>query len=119
MSDLRPVGVPVTIEGVERHFLFTLNVIDEIQERFDTALSEVLGKLVEERKNEKLIYLVTTLLNDEARREKHFENKELKVYTEQEIGWILDEERKVEFIVAILSAYGVSLPEPDEDTDPN
>lgn len=31
MSNLRPEGVPVNFDGSDRHFLFTLQVIDELQ----------------------------------------------------------------------------------------
>lgn len=35
MCNLKLRGVPVMVEGVERHFLFTLNVIDEIQNHYN------------------------------------------------------------------------------------
>lgn len=120
MSDLRPRGVPVMVEGVERHFLFTLNVIDEIQDHYDLPLLEALNYLTNERtKNKALKYIVVALLNDEAEREKAAGKEPLKEYTEQEIGWIIDEDNHGEYLVAILQAYGVSLPEPDGESDPN
>ena len=45
MSDLRPRGIPVVLDGVERHFLFTLNIIDEIQDRYGKTLHEVIADL--------------------------------------------------------------------------
>ena len=33
MSDLRPTGIPVNIDGVDRYFLFTFKAIDELQFR--------------------------------------------------------------------------------------
>ena len=117
MSDLRPVGIPVEIEGVERHFLFTLNVIDEIQEHYGKDLAEVIDNLTDKETSiATMRYLVTTLLNDEAERES---SKNLKGYSEKEIGWMLSLDNISEFLTLILSAYGVSLPKPDEDDYPN
>nr|DAV83583.1 MAG TPA: tail tube protein [Caudoviricetes sp.] len=119
MSDLRPKGVTITIDGTERNLLFTLNVIDEIQDHYDMAMTEVWDKLTDKREAEKTIrYLLCTLLNDEAEREKR-NGRELKNYTEKEVGWIISVDDVDEILSALLKAYGVSLPEPDEDEHPN
>ena len=34
MSDLRPIGIPVNFDGVDRYFLFTFKHIDELQDRY-------------------------------------------------------------------------------------
>lgn len=118
MSDLRPKGTPVMINGEERNLLFTLNVIDEIQDHYDAPMTEVWDRLTDKRKSDKTIrYLVCTLLNDEAAREKR-NGKDLKSYTEEEVGWAITVENVNEIMMALLSAYGMSLPEPDEDDDP-
>lgn len=119
MSDLRPVGVPVEIDGVERHFLFTLNVIDEIQEHYGKKLSEVIDNLTnKETSTATMRYLVSVLLNDEAERES-FNGKELKHYSEKEVGWMLSLDNISIFLTLVLSAYGISLPVPDEEEFPN
>lgn len=119
MSDLRPVGVTVEVEGVERHFLFTLNVIDEIQEHFKMELSQVIDNMTDKEKaNDTVRYLVSALLNDEAEREAS-KGKELRKYTEREAGWLISLENISDIILAIFKAYGLSLPEPDEDDYPN
>lgn len=118
MSDLRPRGTPVVIDGEERHLLFTLNAIDEIQDHFDAPMSDVWDKLTDKRESEKTIrYLICTLLNDEAAREQR-NGKELKSYTEEEVGWAITVENVNEIMMALLDAYGLSLPEPDEDDSP-
>ncbi len=119
MSDLRPVGVPVEVEGVERHFLFTLNVIDEIQEHFKMELSQVIDNMTDkEKSNSTVRYLVSALLNDEAEREAG-RGRELKRYTEKEAGWLVTLDNISDILLAIFKAYGLSLPEPDEDSFPN
>lgn len=119
MSDLRPRGVPVTVEGVERHFLFTLNAIDEIQDHYGKPLSETIQELADDTKSVRIMrYLIAVLLNDEAERERAAGKGELKTYTEQEAGWLAEKNEMVKYTMAILTAYGVSLPEA-EDEDPN
>ena len=118
MSDLRPRGTPVVIDGEERRLLFTLNAIDEIQDHFDAPMSDVWDKLTDKRESDKTIrYLICTLLNDEAAREQR-NGKELKSYTEEEVGWGITVENVNEIMMALLDAYGLSLPEPDEDDSP-
>lgn len=117
MSDLRPTGVPVEIEGVERHLLFTLNVIDDIQEHFNMGLAQVINRLAdEELHTETLRYVLRALLNDEAERS----GGELKQYTDKEIGWIITLDNQIEIVILILKAYGISLPEAEDgEIDPN
>ena len=86
MSDLRPKGVPVEIGGEEHYLLFTKTIL-------------------------------TCLLNDEQKRNKFYgEAKEAKAYTEEEVGWMVTETDKYVIIEAILKAYGVSLPETEEES---
>lgn len=121
MSDLRPVGVPVTIEGVERHLLFTINVCDSIQDKFDTSMEEVINMLVDETKNLGAMKgILAELLNDEVDRLNHDKTEhELKKYTWQEIGWTVDPRDATAIMYKILEAYGISIPESDEFESPN
>lgn len=117
MSDLRPRGEGLTLGGEERHLLFSLNAVDELQDHFDCSLEEVIERLTDKREAAKTLrYVVTTLLNDEADRTK---DADLKHYTERETGWLISNENLVEVTVAVLKAYGISLPEPDEFASPN
>jgi hypothetical protein len=117
MSDLRPKGIPVVVDGVERRFLFTLNVIDELQEHYDEPLEDIMDGLTEKQSAVRLLRkIVCMLLNDEALREPE---KGLKQYTEQETGWLISQETILDYTLAVLKAYGAALPEPEEDEDPN
>lgn len=119
MSDLKPRGVPVMVEGVERHFLFTLNVIDEIQDHYNLALSEVIDKLTDKSQAYKTLrYIIMALLNDEAERENATGNDKYKKVTEKETGWLITLENEEEILIAVFKAYGLSLPE-GEDEYPN
>lgn len=120
MSDLRPRGIPIMVNGEERYLLFTLNAIDEIQDKFGETLGQVLNAITEEEIPGYILRdMLVILLNDEVEREK-YRNPEcgLKEITELEAGWIIGLDNRLELIAGILKAYGASIPEP-EDTDPN
>lgn len=116
MSDLRPTGVPIMIEGVERHLLFTLNADDALQDKLDGSVDGILDLLADRKTATKTLRTVlAVLLEDEAQREKYKDpDSDLKVYTEQELGWIITVQNVQEVILCVLKAYGISLPEPDE-----
>lgn len=120
MSDLRPIGVPVIIDGVERRMLFTLNVIDEVQEHYNKPLAEIINELLGKADALKTMrYLTYALLDDEAQR-KATSGESLKQYSEKEIGWLITLENQEEILLAILKAYGLALPENNkEDISPN
>lgn len=121
MSDLRPRGIPVVLDGIERRFLFTLNTVDSIQDETDKNMKDIMMELAdEESSNKTLIYLVKTLINHEAEREKR-KNPDctLETVTDQEVGDLIGMDNIVEVTAAVLSAYGYSLPKADEEDDPN
>ena len=121
MSDLRPRGIPVVLDGIEHRFLFTLNTIDSIQDETDENMKDIMMELAdEESSNKTLIYLVKTLINHEAEREKR-KNPDcaLETVTDQEVGDLIGMDNIVEVTAAVLSAYGYSLPKADEEDDPN
>lgn len=121
MSDLRPRGIPVVLDGVEHRFLFTLNTIDSIQDETDKNMKDIMMELADEASSNKtLIYLVKTLINHEAEREKR-KNPDcvLETVTDQEVGDLIGMDNIVEVTAAVLSAYGYSLPKADEEDNPN
>lgn len=121
MSDLRPVGVPIELGGVERHFLFTLNAIDTVQSHYDMPVLDALNKMFDAKEQTSALkFLTMTLINDEVEREKWKNpDSELKEVTEKEVGWMIHSDNIGEVTVAILAAYRVSIPESDENDDPN
>lgn len=71
----------------------------------------MIDKLTDKSESLKVLrYLITTLLNDEAARC----DRNLEMYSEEQIGWIIDAETLDMFTLAVLKAYGISLPEADE-----
>lgn len=122
MSDLNPKGASIVLGGVERKLLFTLNVMDEIQSHYDKTVFEALKLLIDPMQQTKVVkFLLMTLLNDEAEREKaRNKDTDLKVLSEKEVGWLVSYDNLAEVVSAMLKAYGMSMPEPDEsEKDPN
>lgn len=66
MSDLRPKPTTITLGGKEYGMLFTLNVIDEIQDRFDIPISQLADLMRDERKVFKVLKTLLTVLINEA-----------------------------------------------------
>lgn len=121
MSDLRPQGIKVSFDGVEREFLFTLNAIDALQAKYGKTVIEVLKDISDQKKLPKVIKTVTSiLLTDEAERKKWKDpDSTLPAISEREAGWLVTEKNINEVTSAILNAYSISVPEPNEDDDPN
>lgn len=121
MSDMRPEGVELEFDGQERRVLFTLNAVDGIQDRLGVPIGDAIDMLTDPREA-KAAYrvILTVLLNDEVERlDYKGVPHSLKPYTEKEVGWLVAETDKYRVLEAILKAYGVSLPEPEEDGFPN
>lgn len=117
MSDLRPTGVPLMVGGVKREILFTLNAIDKIQSETGLSMEEVIGELTIPGKSvQALKKILKCLLEDEVER-KAGQETEFKKYTEEEIGWLFDARNIPEAVLAIFTAYGVSLPELEEEEE--
>lgn len=121
MSDLRPQGVKVNLDGVEREFLFTMNAIEEIQSKYGKTVLDVLTEISDQEKMPETIKSITSiLLTDEAERKKWKDpDSTLPSVSEKEAGWMVTADNIDEVTVAILRAYRISIPEPDEDENPN
>ena len=114
MSDLRPRGVEIELGGQKHRLLLTLNAIDQIQEKCNLPLYEAI-KYVAQAADGKMDHdtiqnfraIVAVLLNDE-------DDGNL---TENEVGKLLDIDNFRPVAWKVLEAYGLSMPEPDEDAD--
>ena len=115
MSDMRPSGIAVTVGGVERHVLFTLAAVDEIQSKWNLPVSEVIAKMSDEMEvYPAMLSIISALINDEIAR-----NNLGDPVTEEELKRQITVPECDGIIAAILMAYGVSVPEKDEDEDPH
>ena len=132
MSKLRPHGVKVDFNGEEREFLFTLNVIDELQSTTEKSLADLLREMLDSENGGNIApvkKIVSVLLQDETERAEFLTGDKKKSYTEKQVGWIITLENYSYYMEKILEAYGISMPSGDEvdeiedeieeDDDPN
>ena len=115
MSDLQPKGIPVKLlDEKERHLLFTLACVDEVQDYYDLPVNMVMAKLADEREGPgTLAVLVQILINDEIKR-----NGGKDLMTLEQVKWQIDVPSEPYVMRAVMQSYGYSLPEQDEE-DPN
>ena len=65
MSDLRPKHTKIALDGNEYGLLFSINVIDDIQDHFDISIAQLPELLKDERKVYKVLkYLLASLINE-------------------------------------------------------
>ncbi len=120
MSVLRPKGIPCEVAGVERHLLFTLAVVDDLEDHYDLPVESVVEMLTDERKVYRVLsYVLTALINDEIAARNYAEGKNEPAITEEEIKWSVDVRDTGRLARAVMQAYGYSFPEADEGQDPN
>ena len=119
MNDYRPLGHSVTfLDGVERHFLFTLAVVSEIQGHYDLPVSTVMSKLADDREGyETLAYLATVLANDEIMRRNDQTGKDDPLLTEKQVKWLIDVPLAKRILRPIMVAYGYSMPDSDGEDE--
>lgn len=116
MSDLRPKPAMINLSGKEYGLLFTINAIDDIQDKFDAPISDI-GELMQDYKKtyKVLRYLLTVLINeaiDDA------ENGEPHV-TEKYIGRKLTPDNIPALQTAIFAAFSAGSPETDDPNAPS
>lgn len=117
MSDLQPKGVPVTfLDGVERHFLFTLAAVDDVQDHYGEAVGKVMTRISDEMEGYGVLaYLAMVLANDEIRRSTGKTDDDY--LTEQQVKEMIDVPLAGKVLRAIFKSFGHALPESDDDDD--
>lgn len=115
MSDLRPRGIPYTLlDDKERSALFTLAVVDELQDKYDKPIGQIMALLASDRQvYTALADIVQALANDELER-----NGAKERLTEKQIRQLIDIPHAKGLIRVILQSYGYSMPPIDEDEEP-
>lgn len=113
MSDLRPKPAKIILGDKEYGLLFTLNAIDEIQDRFDIPISELSTLMQDERQVFKVLkaliaILINEAIDDSESGQPHVDEKYVgRKITVADIGTLKDK---------IFSAFTAGTPESD---DPN
>ena len=108
MSDLNPRGISAMIDGGERKLLFSINAIDEIQDRLNLPFLDAVEHIahVADRFTDKEDLQVFKVM--------------LSVLTgmdEKQIGDTVEYRELSKIAWKLLEAYGISMPEPSEDEE--
>ncbi|MCD7736961.1 MAG: hypothetical protein LUI07_08400 [Lachnospiraceae bacterium] len=127
MGDLKPRGVTVTLEGAgERHLLFDFNVIEALQDKYEKSLWEIMNDIVNNSQKKgtwenipMFRFVLATLLNAECERARLLHGEEIPAVEERDVGCMVGIDNYGEVLKAILKAYGISMPEPEQPEDPN
>ena len=111
---LRPRdGTPLTIGGIKWHVLFTWAVIDQLQEEFDLPISEVMNRLMDPRTMFSAAgHIITALLDDVLYRTN---GSEMTAPTFDQVMHVCDISQTNDIVAALLKAYGVNMPEIDDE----
>jgi len=116
MSDLKPKATTIQLGDKEYGLLFTINAIDEIQDKFDCPISEI-GELMQDyKKTFKIVrFLLTVLINeaidDAERGEAHVD--------ERFIGRKLTPDNISSMKIKVFSSFKSGLPASEETESPN
>lgn len=120
MNDLRPVGTPINLDGVEREILFTLPAIHEIQKKFGESIDAIMDSAMGSSMTTCEVMewerdMLTILFNDESKRKKEIDLE----ITKESLEEVLTAKTAYKVLFLILSTYGYDLPQPDDDEDEN
>lgn len=121
MSDARPRGCKVALmDGVEREILFTLAAVDEIQDHYNMPISEAMSLLMDERDSYAVLsYIAMVLINDSISRKNMMTGGKEEGLSLQQVKWLIDVPMAEDVMRAVMTAYGFSVPEADDDEEPD
>lgn len=119
MSDLTPKASLLTVDGVERKILFTFSVIDELQEKFNKPMDDIIEDCMKMSSDPKRI---TELMKTTSQILEVFANDiglGNESVEEGRFDRFITTRNIYEIIYILLTEYGLNLPNPSEDDDPN
>lgn len=114
MSDLRPVGVKTNLRGQEVEFLFSIYVIEEIQEKCNMPLMDAIRQVAMVADNEMTREAVDVTCEVIAALIRGGERDGI---TGKEVGRLLGPENYRRIAWDVLRSYGLGNPDPDEDNE--
>lgn len=113
MSDLNPRGISAMIDGGEHKLLFSINAIDEIQDRLDMPFLDAIEHIAHiadwstDKEDLKALKTVLSVLISTPEKQ----------ITDSQIGDMIEFRELQGIAWKILEAYGISMPEPAENEE--
>lgn len=119
MSDLKNKYCTVNIDGKEYGMICTLNVIDDIQDKFGCGIESLDPMLNDPRQQMKVIkYLLAELINEAADCKADETGEAAAHVTERYIGRHIGISNMSALVDSIGECFSDGLPEADEDENP-
>ena len=120
MSNLKPKGVKIQLNGKEYGMRFTLNAIDDIQEHFNISVENI-GDLFKDQKEriKNLKYLLKTLINEDIDCIKDETGEEMPHVDERYVGRHINSTNMHEIMSSIMKSFTNGTPEPEDEETPN
>ncbi len=120
MRNLNPKPVDIEFDGKTYGVQFNINMIDEVQTHFEKPIGEIYDLIMDSPKSAaNLRYLLTALLNDAIETQEVQTDEHIPRLSEAEVGRKIDIRAFDYYYKKVIEAFGVSLPETNEDDDPN
>ncbi len=114
-TTLRPEpGREITIGGVTFHLLFTFAVVDELQEFFGAPISEVIMRMTD---NMTVYSAAGRILHALISSDLYNHGEPDNVPSYEDIMHVLDLKDAKRIVSAIMTSYGIDMPEPDDDEE--
>lgn len=115
MSDMNPKPTTIILGGKEYGLLFTLNAIDDIQDKFDISIENLTELFDNSKTNIKAIrYLLTVLINEGIDYKNDETGEKTPHVNERFVGRQINAQNMQEAIQAIVSSFSSGAPEGDE-----
>lgn len=121
MSDLRPTGTKLKLGKQEYGMRFTINAIDDIQEKFNTPIVDIKKIMMDDRNSIKnLRYLLTLLINEDiacVNDENREQGKEeIKPLDERYVGRHIDTSNMNEMMSIVFKVFAAATPEATDES---
>lgn len=120
MSDLKPAGDRIRLGKNDYKLLFSLNVVDDIQDKFDIAVSE-LPKLMQEPKTQikNILKLLAMLVNEGIDYDNDMDGGNRPHIDARFVGRYIDANNVGELKSKILNSMVNGIPKHEDDDVPN
>lgn len=118
MSDLKPTRIKVKLGKNEYGLRFTLNAIEDIQDKFNVPIKQ-LGDLFNDKDNQvkNLKYLLTVLINEDIDCENDESDDKKPHVDERYVGRHIDAQNMTNMMSAIYKSFSEGSPQSDENDE--
>lgn len=120
MSDLQPKPVEINLAGEKYDLLFSINVIDAIQDKFDAPISDLQELMKNYKTQFKTIrFVLTALINEGTKYRNETLDEKRKLVTEDYVGLRINTNNLIDIAGSINKAFSDGVPKGEDEEIPN